>query len=135
MESIKQDKTALQEKYRGDFIEYTTPPNWNQVTKASGTVAYSENSSLALYLNQCETGKSEVQYANGKTYFVFSGIKDSNCVFYIHTQSTTASTWDGQLRTKCIWGVDSGNDNTLIFSAGPNGIVFADFLRKNCNSI
>lgn len=135
VDRIEQDEAAFQEKYRGDFIDYNAPPKWDDVSKASGTVAYSENSSLALYLNQCETGKSDVQYANGKTYFVFSGVKDNNCVFYIHTQSKTSNTWDGLLRTKCIWGVDSGNDNTPIFSAGPNGIEFADFLKRNCSSI
>lgn len=135
IDRIKQDEAAFHEKYRGDFIEYNTPPNWNEVSKASGAVAYSENSSLALYLNECEAGRSDVQYANGRTYFVFSGIKDNKCVFYVHTESAVAGTGDSLLRTKCIWDVNSGNDNTPIFSTGPNGIEFGDFLTKNCNSI
>jgi hypothetical protein len=111
------------------------PPSWNEVPKQSGTVAYSENSSLALYLNECEAGRSDVQYSNGGTYFVFSGIKDNNCVFYIHTLSAAATTWDGLIRTRCVWDINSGNDNTPIFNAGPNGIEFGDFLKKNCNPI
>mgnify|MGYP000639725720 CR=1 FL=1 len=135
VERIEQEEAAFQEKYRSNFIEYSTPPNWNGATKESGTVAYSENSSLALYLNQCETGRSYVQYVNGRTYFVFSGIKDTKCVFYIHTQPAVAGTWDNLLRTKCVWDIDSGNDNTPIFSAGPNGVEFGDFLSRNCTTI
>lgn len=135
IERVEQEEVAFQDKYRSDFVAYNTPPNWNAVTKESSSVAYSENSSLALYLNQCETGRSDVHYGNGKTYFVFSGFKDNKCVFYIHTGSAEASSWDGLLRTKCIWNLDAGNDNTPIFTAGPQGIEFGDFLTKNCSSI
>lgn len=135
MDRIKQDEAAFQEKYRGNFIEYNTSPKWNEVSKTSGTVAYNENSSLVLYLNECEAGRSEVQYATGRTYFIFSGIKDNNCVFYVHTQPFAGNTWDNLLKTKCVWNVNSGNDNTPIFNTGPNDIEFGDFLSKNCNSI
>lgn len=132
MVKMEQEEIAFQEKYRSDFVEYVTPPNWNEVPKQSGSVAYSENSSLALYLNECETGKTEARYANGKTFFVFSGIKDNTCVFYTHTQTGSAPTWDGYIRQKCIWNTNSDKDNTPIFRAGPDGIEFGDFLATNC---
>ena len=131
----EQDAASFHADYRSDFVEYDTPPNWNEVSKESSTVAYSENASLSLYLNQCETGGSDVQYTNGRTYFVFSGVKDNTCVFYIHTQSAESGTWDSLLRTKCTWDINSGKDDTPIFVAGPNGIEFGDFLTKNCNLI
>lgn len=131
----EQAAASFQANYRSDFVEYNTPPNWNEVSKESSTVAYSENASLSLYLNQCETGKSDVQYVNGRTYFVFGGVKDNTCVFYIHTQPAESGIWDSLLRTKCTWDINSGKDNTPIFIAGPNGIEFGDFLTKNCSSI
>lgn len=131
----EQDATSFRSDYRSIFVEYNAPPNWNEVSKISSTTAYSENESLALYLNQCEAGKSVARYVNGSTYFVFSGVKDNKCVFYVHTQSAQASIWDSLLRTRCIWDVNSGEDNTQLFKADQNGIVFGDFLTKNCNSI
>lgn len=135
MESLEQQDAAFQEKYRSDFVEYTAPPNWNEVSKQSGAVAYNENSSLALYLNECEMGKSALQYANGSTYFVFSGVKDNACVFYIHPQAGSTAAWDGSLRKKCKWDLATVADDTPLFFAGPNGVEWGDFLKKNCKAI
>lgn len=133
--SARQDAADFKAKYRSSFEGYDTAPKWDEVTKESSTAAYIENSSLALYLNQCETGKSNAQYQNGSTYFVFSGIKDNKCVFYIHTQAGSTATWDGLLRQRCVWDIATDKDDTPIFAAGPNGVEFGDFLSKNCKTI
>lgn len=135
MKAVKQNDAAFNALYRSKFAQYTTAPNFNKVTAKSATVSYTENASVALYLNQCETGKSEVQYQNGSTYFVFSGTKDNKCVFYVQTQRAPTDKWDGILHQKCIWDISTDKDDTPLFAAGPNGIEFGNYVDENCKSI
>lgn len=132
---MEKDAADFQAKYRSNFVEYKTPPKWDEVSGESSTVRYLENQSLLMYLNECEAGKSDAPYASGITYFVLSGVKDNECVLYIHEQAATAGVWDGFLRQKCQWRLDTPKDDTPIFRADPNGIEFGDFITKNCKSI